>query len=84
MILLKHGAQRFAGFFFLFILSLIPPLCFAQVPNDTCASTIEILSLPFTNTQDTRLATASSDDPEPTCLGSAGGRTVWYAFKSDR
>ncbi|MCH8021763.1 hypothetical protein IH785_18185 [candidate division KSB1 bacterium] len=29
------------------------------------------------------MATASNDDPVPSCLQSAGGRTVWYTFTSD-
>ncbi|MCH8954219.1 hypothetical protein IIA28_02715 [candidate division KSB1 bacterium] len=53
------------------------------MPNDSCTAAIEISSFPFTDEQDTRLATASNDDPVLSCLQSAGGRTVWYTFTSD-
>ena len=60
MTYLKAGTRRFpAFFFFLFNLLIVPQLCFAQVPNDSCTAAIEISSFLFTDEQNTRLATAS-------------------------
>jgi len=84
MTFLKAGTRHFPDFFYLlFNLLFVPQLCFAQVPNDSCTAAIEISSLPFTDEQDTRLATASNDDPTLSCLPSGGGRTVWYTFTLD-
>lgn len=52
-----------------------------QVPppaNDDFADAVQITALPFTDSRDTRAATAAPGDPAPSCAPPAA--TVWYAF----
>ncbi len=53
---------------------------YAQTPNDSCLTAIEITSLPFEDEQDTRQATADPNDPVLSCALGGGGKTVWYKF----
>lgn len=58
---------------------------FSQIPNDECASAIDISSLPFSILQNTRLATPNNTDPPLTCQDSAGaGKTVWFTYSADQ
>ena len=54
---------------------------FAQAPNDECATATVVGPLPFTVSQDTRLATPNASDPKFTCNDTAGlGKTVWFKY----
>jgi hypothetical protein len=52
----------------------------AQVPNDDFDDALEILSLPYSNAQNTRKATTAFDDPMLSCVGSQKYNTVWYKY----
>ncbi len=53
----------------------------AQIPaNDSCAGAVTIASLPFTYSQNSRLATADPTDPILACADSGGGKTVWFTY----
>jgi hypothetical protein len=54
-------------------------LVLAQVPDNDDFDAAIVISLPFTDTQDTTEATEALDDPEPGChFGTS--HTVWYQF----
>ena len=67
----------------LFRLGLASPRARAQEPpaNDNFAGAIAIPEpLPYTNSQDTILATTELDEPAPSCTFSEVASTVWYRF----
>jgi hypothetical protein len=56
-------------------------LAVAQVPaNDSCAGAVVISSLPFSHSQNTRLANPNAGDPVLACADSGGGKTVWFKY----
>ncbi|TAK55696.1 MAG: hypothetical protein EPO24_11840, partial [Bacteroidetes bacterium] len=68
------------------VVLLLSSTMFAQAPaNDECAGAIAVTgaSLPYTNSQNTRLATPNGTDPSLTCADGGGGKTVWYTFTPD-
>jgi hypothetical protein len=53
----------------------------AQAPaNDECPGATLIGSLPFSASQDTRLATENANDPLLYCADGGKGKTVWFAY----
>jgi hypothetical protein len=53
----------------------------AQIPvNDSCAGALVIPSLPYSHSQNTRLATPNPGDPPLLCADSGGGKSVWYTY----
>jgi hypothetical protein len=60
---------------------VLPNQAIAQAPpNDECATALVIGSLPYTDTQNTRLASANPGDPDLPCADGGGGKTVWYTY----
>ncbi len=56
----------------------------AQIANDECSSAMVISSLPFSVSQNTRLASPNASDPALTCQDSIqNGKTVWFKFTPD-
>ncbi|MBI4546891.1 MAG: choice-of-anchor D domain-containing protein [Ignavibacteriae bacterium] len=56
----------------------------AQVPaNDSCAAATVIPSLPYSTTQNTRLATPDTNDPVLSCADGGGGKTIWFVWTAD-
>jgi hypothetical protein len=49
-------------------------------PNDECAGATVISAIPYSTTQDTRLATPNPSDPDLTCADGGGGKTVWFRY----
>lgn len=63
---------------------LLPGALLAQAPvNDECAGAIVVPSLPYSNSQNTRLATPNPSDPILNCADSGKGKTVWYTYTAD-
>jgi hypothetical protein len=59
----------------------LPNLTAAQAPpNDECATASVIGSLPYSDAQNTRLASANPGDPDLPCADGGGGKTVWYTY----
>ena len=57
---------------------------YAQLSNDECSGAMVVTSLPFTVSQNTRLATPNAADPQITCNDTAGlGKTVWFKYVAD-
>jgi len=53
----------------------------AQAPaNDECAGATAIGSLPFSASQNTRLATPNASDPALACADGGGGKSVWFVY----
>lgn len=51
--------------------------------NDQVATATPIAALPFTITQDTRLATSVDSDPQHSCTnGSKDSKTVWFSYRA--
>ncbi len=66
------------------VLVALPAAAVAQAPaNDECAGAFVVSALPYTNSQDTRLATPNPTDPILMCADSGGGNTVWYTYTAD-
>jgi len=64
-----------------FLFSLSGSHTAAQVPpNDECAGATLITQLPFSLSQDTRLATANPGGPYLPCADGGGGKTVWFTY----
>lgn len=67
-----------------FLLSPFVQSAFGQASNDECSTAHIITALPFSHTQDTRLATPNLADPAITCQDSTtNGRTVWFKYTAD-
>jgi hypothetical protein len=61
--------------------SIVHPGLAAVPENDAITTPIRITTLPFTNTQDTSLATRAADDPALLGCGEAAGKaSVWYRY----
>ncbi|MBI3189080.1 MAG: hypothetical protein HYZ33_00370, partial [Ignavibacteriales bacterium] len=74
----------FVSIFLAAVLSVMPTFLFAQVPaNDECAGAIAVPSLPYSFSQNTRLATPNVSDPSLPCADGGGGKTVWFTFTPD-
>jgi len=74
----------FVSFFLAAVLFVLPTILFAQAPaNDECAGAIAVSSMPFTYSQNTRLATPNVNDPNLSCADGGGGKTVWFTFTPD-
>ncbi len=72
------------SFFLAAVLFVLPTLLFAQAPaNDECGGAIAVSSMPFSYSQDTRLATVNATDPNLPCADGGGGKTVWFTFTPD-
>jgi hypothetical protein len=58
---------------------------YAQTPaNDECSGATIIPSLPYSVSQDTRIATANPNDPVIICNDGTGiGKTVWFKYAAD-
>ncbi|KAF0138709.1 MAG: hypothetical protein FD122_3724, partial [Stygiobacter sp.] len=67
---------------FLFTFLLSSSYVFAQAPaNDECSGATVISALPYNAAQNTRLATANVNDPNPSCNDTnALGKAVWYKY----
>ena len=70
---------------FLFLTSFIAALSslmYAQAPNDECATATVIPSIPYSTTQNTRLATQNAADAVISCndVGAGLGKTVWFKY----
>jgi hypothetical protein len=50
------------------------------VPNDACATPAVITALPFSDSLDATLATASPSDPAPSCAPSPPAQSIWYSL----
>lgn len=78
---MMHSLSRL---FLLSALFILPYTTYGQAPaNDECAGAITVGSLPYTNTQNTRLATPNVADPILLCADSGHGKTVWYQYTAD-
>ncbi|MBI2429806.1 MAG: T9SS type A sorting domain-containing protein [Ignavibacteriales bacterium] len=56
----------------------------SQIENDECASATQIVTLPFSISQDTRLATPNNLEPKLICQdSSSNGKTVWFKYTTD-
>jgi hypothetical protein len=63
---------------------LLPASLLAQIPaNDECAGAVAVSALPFSHSQDTRLATPNVTDPYLFCADSGGGKSVWFSYTAD-
>lgn len=63
---------------------LLPSLSLAQAPaNDECAGATLISLIPYSTSQNTRLATPNPSDPFLSCADGGGGKTVWFAYTAD-
>jgi hypothetical protein len=72
------------NFPFFFVLLLLPEILFGQIINDECTTATTISSLPFTISQNTRLASPNIYDPALTCQDSVkNGKTVWFKYTAD-
>jgi len=56
---------------------------FAQPANDSCAGAVVVDTLPYTYSQNTRLATPDPADPILACADSGGGKSVWFIYTAD-
>ncbi len=86
---MKHMLRRLVFSAISYSLLLIN-LATAQSPfgapppaNDECSGATVISALPFTASQDTRLATPNATDPVLLCADSGGGKSVWYTYTAD-
>ncbi len=56
----------------------------SQIENDECTSATQIVSLPFSISQNTRLATPNNQEPKLICQDSTvNGKTVWFKYTAD-
>ena len=63
------------------LIALLAETSAAQAPpNDECAGATVISALPYSTSQDTRLATANPSDPNLDCADGGGGKTVWFSY----
>lgn len=66
------------------LLLLCTAVSYSQAPvNDECSGAVDASVLPYTNTQNTRVATPNASDPILICADSGGGKTVWYKYTAD-
>ncbi len=89
---LEGYERRFSHFFAILVPLLLlccgiffPIESYAHTPgNDECSGATVILSLPYSASQDTRLATANPNDPVIICNDGIGiGKTVWFKYAAD-
>ncbi|MBI3764941.1 MAG: hypothetical protein HY277_00360 [Ignavibacteriales bacterium] len=80
---MKHTSTLFMAVAAILMI-LSPGSSTAQVPaNDECSGATVISSLPFTVSQNTRLATPNPSDPALACANGGGGKTVWFQYTAD-
>ncbi len=69
---------------FMFLITLLvlsSMTLFAQAPvNDECTGAVNVTSLPFSYSENTRTATHNISDPVLDCADGGGGKTVWFKF----
>jgi len=81
----SHLFAVLANLLLLYYGILYPVESYAQTPaNDECSGATVIPSLPYSVSQNARLATANPDDPVIICNDGAGnGKTVWFKYTAD-
>ena len=80
--------NRCYGFFLTVIVtgllvSITAPALAQAPPNDECSGATIIPSLPYADSQNTRLATPNPGDPILFCADSGGGKSVWFKWTAD-
>src|SRR5450759_97855 len=81
----SHLVAAFAHLLLLCCGIFFPNESYAQTPaNDECTGATIIPSLPYSVSQDTRVATANPNDPVIICNDGTGiGKTVWFKYVAD-